>query len=398
MDKLKITLKRAQTLFVPLKKEKEELDKKAQEFMNILTEKAEEASLDVGFRFGGSYAKGTWIKNESDIDIFVVFNSENEMKRLFLLAPKGFVPTFGTRKYFRGVFRGVKIEIVPVLRFLDAEKVANSIDLSVLHADYINSSLSAEQKKDVVILKAFCKANNCYGSETYMHGFSGYSLEVLIEKFGSFVSLMNAAKNWKEPVQLDKPVGDNKFPIFLADPTNQKRNICASVNDENLARLIFSIKRFYISPSFDFFVKKDVRKKVAGEIRTRNTRLFTFTTSITEPRDVFLSKYSKNAGKLIEELRRNDVEVYSYDFDYAETKATIFIQVGSVPKTKTRIMFGPSVFADVAVLNGFLKAHREVFVVDKKVSYDKEYNINDFNKFIFLKIKEYMSHKSILNG
>jgi tRNA nucleotidyltransferase (CCA-adding enzyme) len=395
MDKFKKVFDRAYSIFVSSQREKSRLDKIAEELMGLLNKNASNKKVNVEFRFSGSYAKGTWIKNESDIDVFAIFNSEGEMKNLSFLVPKNFIPAFGTRKYFKGLFNGIKVEIVPVLRFSDINLVENSIDLSTLHSNYINSSLSNSQKKDVIILKAFCKANNCYGSETYMHGFSGYSLEVLIKEFGSFAALMEAVNSWKPPILIGKTSNKNIYPIFLSDPTNIKRNICASVNEENLSKFVLAMKRFYLSPSFDFFIKKSIKTNVLKEVKERGTKLFIFNTKIIEPRDVFLSKYVKNLDKLIKELKAEDIEIYSFDVDFNEKSAILFLQVKNVPKTKTKIVYGPEVFSATDIIKNFINVHKKVFIVGKFICYDKKYNVENFNKFILLKIKEYMSPKSI---
>ena len=395
MDKFKKVFDRAYSIFVSSQREKSRLDKIAEELMGLLNKNASNKKVNVEFRFSGSYAKGTWIKNESDIDIFAIFNSEGEMKNLSSLVPKNFIPAFGTRKYFKGLFNGIKVEIVPVLRFSDINLVENSIDLSTLHSNYINSSLSNSQKKDVIILKAFCKANNCYGSETYMHGFSGYSLEVLIKEFGSFAALMEAVNSWKPPILIGKTSNKNIYPIFLSDPTNIKRNICASVNEENLSKFVLAMKRFYLSPSFDFFIKKSIKTNVLKEVKERGTKLFIFNTKIIEPRDVFLSKYVKNLDKLIKELKAEDIEIYSFDVDFNEKSAILFLQVKNVPKAKTKIVYGPDVFSAADIIKNFINVHKKVFIVGKFICYDKKYNVENFNKFILLKIKEYMSPKSI---
>ena len=395
MDKFKKVFDRAYSIFVSSQREKSRLDKIAEELMGLLNKNASNKKVNVEFRFSGSYAKGTWIKNESDIDVFAIFNSEGEMKNLSFLVPKNFIPAFGTRKYFKGLFNGIKVEIVPVLRFSDINLVENSIDLSTLHSNYINSSLSNSQKKDVIILKAFCKANNCYGSETYMHGFSGYSLEVLIKEFGSFAALMEAVNSWKPPILIGKTSNKNIYPIFLSDPTNIKRNICASVNEENLSKFVLAMKRFYLSPSFDFFIKKSIKTNVLKEVKERGTKLFIFNTKIIEPRDVFLSKYVKNLDKLIKELKAEDIEIYSFDVDFNEKSAILFLQVKNVPKAKTKIVYGPDVFSAADIIKNFINVHKKVFIVGKFICYDKKYNVENFNKFILLKIKEYMSPKSI---
>ena len=73
MDKLKKVLDRAYYTFVSSEKEKANLDKVAEELMSLLNKNASNSEVNVEFRFSGSYAKGTWIKNESDIDILAIF-------------------------------------------------------------------------------------------------------------------------------------------------------------------------------------------------------------------------------------------------------------------------------------------------------------------------------------
>ncbi len=381
--------------FVPSINEKKRMDRTAEDFISLLRKNASEKSVSVDFRFSGSYAKGTWVRNESDIDILAVFNKESEIKNLDSVIPGNFIETFGTRKYFRGHFRGVEIEVVPVVKFSDKKEVENSIDLSVLHADYINSVLSDEQKKDVIMLKALCKAGNCYGSETYMHGFSGYAIEVMISKFKNIVNLIEQVETWKPGIS----IGDNKsksnYPIFLADPTNPSRNICASVSLENLSKFIFLLKLLKTKPSTKLFVKKDLSSEIKLQQKKRGTRLFIFTTKIKEPRDMFLSKYVKSAGKLIDELKRNDINIYSIDFEYHKDNVKMFLQIANFPRTKTRLVYGPNVYVPSNVIVEFIKSHREIYIVEDKLCYDRKYRTNDFNKFILLKIKEYMSQKSV---
>ncbi len=396
MDKIKKALGEAYKRFVPSDKDRAKLNRIADKFISVLNDNARKNQSTVEFKFSGSYAKGTWIKNESDIDILAVFESENDIKTLSYLVPKNFTAVFGTRKYFRGRVSGITVEVVPVLRFSDIKKVNNSVDLSVLHANYINSVLSDPQKNDVILLKALCKANNCYGSETYMHGFSGYSLEVLISEFRDLLSLIEAVKSWKEPVNLGKSKDTKNYPIFLPDPTNYSRNICASVGGENLSRFIFALKSFLIFPSINSFIKKSIKDRISAEVKARGTKLFSFTTKIIEPKDIFLSKYVKNAGKLIDELGRNDVEIYSVDFDYGEKSASIFLQIKNTPKTRTKLVYGPLVSSDIEIIRSFIHAHKNVFLSGVHLSYDKNYNVKNFNKFILVKIKEYMSPKSVL--
>ena len=92
-----------------------------------------EAGIDVEIRFGGSYSKNTWVKGESDIDIFAIFGSEKDTKLLKNMMIPGFIGARGSREYFKGRINGIIVEVVPLVRFDSVKNVKNSIDLSVLH-------------------------------------------------------------------------------------------------------------------------------------------------------------------------------------------------------------------------------------------------------------------------
>jgi hypothetical protein len=134
---------------------------------------------------------------------------------------------------------------------------------------------------------------------------------------------------------------------------------------------------------------------VLKEVKARGTKLFVFTTKIIQPKDVFLSRYIKNLDRLVKELKAEDIEIYSFDVDFNEKSASLFLQVKNVPKTKTKKVYGPEVFSKVEIVKNFINVHKNVFIAGKFICYDKIYNVKDFNKFILLKIKEYMSPKSI---
>jgi len=45
---------------------------------------------------------------------------------------------------------------------------------------------------EIRIAKAFCYANNCYGAESYISGFSGYALELLVYHYKSFLKFIKS--------------------------------------------------------------------------------------------------------------------------------------------------------------------------------------------------------------
>lgn len=53
---------------------------------------------------------------------------------------------------------------------------------------------------EIKIAKAFCHATGCYGAESYIKGFSGYALELLIYHYKSFQSFVKAMTKVNEKV------------------------------------------------------------------------------------------------------------------------------------------------------------------------------------------------------
>lgn len=409
-DKTNKVIERAYKAFVPGSRDRKNIDRVAEEAKSLVSKKAKDFKMKVNVGFGGSYAKGTWIRGESDVDLFVSFGSEKEVQALKKLVPKGFSPERGTRVYFRGRIGGTEVEVVPVVRFKDISKVENSVDLSVLHADYVRNKLDDKTRKDVIVLKRFCKANGCYGSETYLHGFSGYSLELLVIRYGGLLQLFREVLSWKPGVYIDMEkaygnvnaalgvIGARESPLILVDPTNPKRNVCGSLSTSNFAKFVFSVKKFMSAPSYEFFVGGNEEKSTLARSKARGTKLFRYSTRIIGPRDRFLSVYNKNLSKLIKNLHENNVSVYEATPLYREDRVDLLLQIESTPVTKTRRVLGPSVWLDFDNFSKFLKGHGQTYAFGEFAAYDKRYDIKNFKGFIQAKIKEYIEPKVILKN
>ncbi len=408
LDKTNNIIERVYKSFLPSGAEAVKLKRIAESVIAGIRAKATKYKLDVEVELGGSFSKGTWVRNDADIDVFVVFGSEKETLGLHKLIPDGFDTAHGTRVYFRGKIQRVYVEIVPLVRFKDRKEVTNSVDFSRLHASYINRRLDAGMKRDVVALKQFCKANGCFGAETHIHGFSGYALELMILNYGGIKQLFDAVLAWRPCVYIDiekvysnrdgavKELGEDGSPILLVDPTNPNRNVCASLNMTNFAKFVFAVKFFHLHPEMSFFLKKDDKKAIISRSKLRGTRLFRNVTRISGPREKFLSKYNKNSERLLKTLSDAGVEVYDLNVVFSEHDAELFLEVANVPATKTKRVVGPNPWLGIEHFSRFVNQHREAYVYKESAAYDKPYDVHDFNKFILGKIKEYMAQKAIL--
>ncbi len=238
---------------------------------------------------GGSGAKGTWLRGAHDADIFVLFDFQKYAKRSHLLADilekplkklfKSYERLHGSRDYFQILAGGYVFELIPILQIQKAAEALNITDISPLHADWVTKNSDGKLRDDIRLAKQFCRAQKCYGAESYIRGFSGYVLEVLAIHFGGFLPLLQNIIRWdekkeKEVIDIMKYYGGKKeafkemnqsklgSPFILIDPTDRTRNAAAALSYEKFALFKKKAKEFLESPNAKFFEKE----KITGEI------------------------------------------------------------------------------------------------------------------------------------
>ena len=287
----------------PSKEELEEMNKLISDFVNRLDEKIKQLKIDAEIFVGGSFAKKTFIKKDqqgfSDVDFFLRF-ARNEK----FLAPKTFKRSqkvsgdkknkddiseltkkvlgnmenvsliHGSRDYFKIKIReDFFIELIPVIKVKKPEESLNITDLSYSHVKYINKKIKSEKILDeIMITKAFCYANHCYGAESYIKGFSGYAIELLVYYYGSFlkfIKTINKSRNGdkiiidiekqfknKNQIMMDLNKSKLQSPIILIDPTCKNRNALAALSEESFNRFKEAVNKFLKNPSLEAFEEK----------------------------------------------------------------------------------------------------------------------------------------------
>ncbi len=201
---------------------------------------------------GGSIAKGTFLKDDYDCDIFVKFNLSYKKKDISNLLEK-ILKTFprvnrihGSRDYFNFKSNGINFEIVPVLNIKKAEQEINITDCSPLHVKWVKDNLDKNPKlsDEIRLTKAFCKACNVYGAESYLRGFSGHVLDILTIYYNGFIPLLENAVKWKEKEVIDfnnyhkgsalERLNKSKLSsLIVIDPIQPERNAAAVLSKEN---------------------------------------------------------------------------------------------------------------------------------------------------------------------
>ncbi|MBD3304201.1 hypothetical protein GF343_03580 [Candidatus Woesearchaeota archaeon] len=257
-----------------IKPEKEKV-KEVEEFLKKLNSEIKKHKIKAKAVAGGSYAKKTWLKGDYDVDIFVKFGMkyrDKDLSRMLAKVLKKFKPEtiHGSRDYF-WVKNLIKFEIVPVLDIKKAEQAQNVTDFSPRHVKWVNTK-GKKYKDDIRLAKRFMKVNGVYGAESYIHGFSGHVVDILVIYYKGFMPMLRAAAKWKPKVIIDPtgkigrkaPLVLNKSkiqgPLIVIDPVQPDRNAAAAVNKKNFDYFIQCAKKFLKKPAKEFFEYKKFDK------------------------------------------------------------------------------------------------------------------------------------------
>ena len=223
----------------------------------------------VGFEIGGSYAKGTWLPEKADIDIFVKFNKKTSEKdfrnfgtKIGFQSLKKFRPytRYAEHPFVEAVVDGTKVNIVPCYNVKKGEW-KSAADRSVHHTKFMSQKLSAPMKEEVRILKKFLMHIRAYGAEIAKEGFSGYTSEVLISNFGSFEKTIKKISEMKKGQVIGRSQKKFNSPIVIIDPIDSNRNLGAAISLDSLGKFVLASRSFLKKPSKKFF-NKPVSKRV----------------------------------------------------------------------------------------------------------------------------------------
>jgi len=281
MDKIGAIGKEVIKRITPTENENDELNKIIKSIKILINKEIKIMKLPATIELVGSTAKNTYIRDNLDIDIFLLFPtsySKNEFSKntisignKILLNPE---ESYAEHPYVRGFYHNYKVEIVPCYKIENASQKLSSVDRTPLHTKYIRESLKEFQKKEVRLLKQFLIGIGCYGAEADVEGFSGYLCEILILKFTSFINLVKRATGWKfgEIFSLDKAnIPAFNTPLTFIDPVDYKRNVASALSNKKFELFIFACKKYLENPSMKFFFPNKISpwstEKIKSEIK-----------------------------------------------------------------------------------------------------------------------------------
>lgn len=400
-------LKKVSEKITPAKEEIREISSFVKDFSEKVKKEFGKKKVSAEIFVGGSFAKNTLIKKGIyDVDIFVRFDEkyknsdiseilENAIRKI----KAGKISrVHGSRDYFKIEPEGENffMEIIPVIKIKNPREAENITDLSYFHVNYIRRRLNTEKfLEETRLAKAFCHATKCYGAESYINGFSGYALELLIYKYKGFVNFVKAMtkiklqnkeiidieKLYKNKIDLQMNMNSAKMssPIILVDPTYRERNALAALSSETFANFQEACRKFLENPSEKMFEVKEVNFEASKKKAEKNKLEFTLFEARTDKQegDVAGSKLLKFYKHLAEELERF-YEIKEKDFEYDGKIARFFF---SVKKKKEIIFSGPETKDKSENIKRFKQRHKEIFEKKGKL-YAREKNNKNFHEFL----------------
>ncbi len=327
---------------------------------------------DVELRIVGSISRGTNLKGDADIDIFMLFSKAYKKDRLVKLGleygkkaarlAKGTCEIkYAEHPYIRLYLKsaGLKADIVPASKIAEIGEMATTVDRTPFHTEFINSNLSDRQRDEVRVLKYFLKVHHIYGAEVKTGGFSGYLCELLIHQYGSLAKLLESASSFKQPLILDplfkKEITDGerqkKFAsnFVVVDPVDANRNVAAGVSTESLTRFMIISRQFVSKPSISLFYREKFASPQAHQLLSKfikESGLETFIITATVPEkseDVIFPQLRKVAGNIGDHLRKKGFDIY-FNLPFVRGKSGIILLMAPRQRLTSRVLKGPSVF------------------------------------------------------
>jgi len=336
---------------IPSKAVEKSINKIAEMAFKLVEKEIKKFPEVMGLEFGGSFAKGTWLSKDADLDIFIRFKKstseekfEKISKKIGFEAMKKYQPyvRYSEHPYVEAKIENTKINVVPFYDVKNGEW-KSAADRSTFHTKFMKKSLTPKMRNEVRILKIFLKANGIYGAEIAKQGFSGYVSEVLIKKFGSFKNVIKSVSEIKENQIIGKTSKKFKTSIVIIDPIDNNRNLAAAISDENIGKFVLVSRAFKEKPTLGFFKNK---KSTISKKHWENLLVIKFNFKIRSP-DIIWGQIKRAASSLSTQLELGGFNVLrskSYTDQQKEVYLFFLLETTKIPEKYTKN--GPEFFRE----------------------------------------------------
>ena len=358
----------------PTPRDRERLELVARKAITLIKEFTRSRELDALVTIEGSYAKDTWLRDDVDLDLFILLPKDECIdviegglidKLTEWLLERGYIVQhrYAQHPYLRVLLDNTWIEVVPGCNVSDPSKPITPVDRTPFHRQYVVTHTTVEQRNEIRLLKSFLKGVGVYGAEIAVQGFSGYLAELLIIKYKCFRNLLReASERWRPRmlITLEKTSEENLSrlkklyqdrPLIVVDPVDPGRNVAAALSYKSFATFIAAARLYLRSPSLTFFhVYSRVDKPLSpGSIpataggRIENVITIVLASKEPESPDNFWGVAQRLARLLEKMLVNNDFRVLDRSVYVNEngTRAIIALELESRKIPTYKLHYGP---------------------------------------------------------
>ena len=399
-------LDQARKITIPTKQEEEKMKTLSDFLLKLVKDEATKHAEVVSVELGGSYAKGTWLRGQMDLDIFVKMKKETDEKtfkeigkKIGFSSMKKFKPyvRYSEHPYVEAEVKGVRVNVVPSYD-VEHGNWKSAADRSSFHTRFILETFDQTKKNEVRLLKKFLKGMDIYGAEIAKEGFGGYVAEVLVHHYGSFANVLEAAANFTSGQIIGNPTKKFETDLRLIDPIDSNRNLGTAISTQNIGRFMLSARAFLKKPSLVFFTGT---KLIPNAKNLKNTIIVKFNYKLRSP-DIIWGQAKRGATALSGQLELAGFQVLrkSVITDEKSEAAMLFLLRSPVIE-KFMVKNGPQIYRR-SDSDNFIAANSKNMLTwiddDGKILSMKEREFYDAKKFLQFLLKKNLSKSGIPSG
>jgi tRNA nucleotidyltransferase (CCA-adding enzyme) len=316
----------------PTKEDRTKIEALAKELERKVAASCAEHGVKAFVRVEGSVAKDTWLREDSEVDVFMRLSTTIPRRALGKIsleiarkATEGLkqVERFAEHPYLEAFVEDVRVNIVPCYAVERGEWLS-ATDRTPFHTDYVKKRLNEAMRNEVRLLKKFMQGIKVYGAEIKMGGFSGYLCELLILHYKSFDETLRAFAQCSRRMVVD--IGSHyegrqkelqllfAEPLVMIDPVDKGRNVASAVQLQKLYTFVGAARAFLKKPSVEFFYPPKVRalsvEALKQKLESRGSACVFLTFAAVEAvPDVLWGQLYRTQRSLRKLIELNDFEV-----------------------------------------------------------------------------------------
>ncbi len=330
----------------------------------------------------GSSARGTHLRGDKDIDLFIMFNKElpqNEFEQEGLKIGKAvfkgekWETAYSQHPYIRGEIKGFDVEIVPSYIVKSGEEKQSAVDRTPFHNKYLLKKLSEKQKQDARLLKQFLKGINAYGADLKNCSLPGYGVELLIVKYKTFDRAIKEIQKWEkgEVITFENQTEEaakalfekESPPLIIIDPVDSTRNVASALSNEQFQRIMLAAKIFLKKPEQKFFFSKKTKIWSKEKVRKILSKKELIAIHGHFPKkilaDLVWGQLRRFEKKCATHLNEKDFRVMQSGLWSDETEVIFMYELEALNLQKTKKISGPNA-SDEENVKKFLEKKRKI--------------------------------------